>query len=410
MQCRACGANADLPGGPALCPACLAVTGGELATGSKVSSSALWLWTSAPARQALATGDLGVIIKAWRAATGTNQRTLAEDIGYDPTYISMIETGRRDIVDVDSRRRFAKHLGIPPRIIGVTDAHDADHIAMLQFGHSTLRLATLARRNGQGATAVNELWPLVARLEARTEQGLVDRDLLILLSRARAELGVSLGYVLPEERLAAAVRWTGKALHIAERLEDTNLHAYTLRVHGNELRKAGRLPAAFARLTHAAAITSPERRAAVLLQLARITHDPDAFDATIAELRGLAECKASGDEEGLLNPTAIREAHLRGLLATGRTRPATNLLDHPAASGWVPPQWRIIERITIAEVLIASGDPSSAQTELAAAIAAAEEHRLPHQLQRASRAAVGTLPGIAMQAHLALQRVTTLPP
>ena len=56
----------------------------------------------------------------------------------------MIETGRRDIADVATRRRIAMHLGIPLHRVGVTDAEAADHIAMLQFGHSAVRLAVLA--------------------------------------------------------------------------------------------------------------------------------------------------------------------------------------------------------------------------------------------------------------------------
>lgn len=369
----------------------------------------LWLWTSAEARSALATGNLGIIMKVWRSATGTGQRALAEALGYDPTYISMIENHRRDIVDVESRRRFAHHLGIPPHVLGVTDRDDADHVAMLQFAYSTLRLAALARRSGHGAAAVNELWPLVARLEVRGEQGMLDPDLLTLLAKARAELGVSLGYVLPEERLASAARWTGKAVQIARHLDDPGLRALALRVHGNELRKAGHTAPAQAHLTHAAAITSGARRAEVLLQLARVTFDPDAFDVLVNELRQLADQDLNGSADGLLNPTAIRETELRGLLATGRAGQALKLLETSTAIGWAPPQWRIIEQITVAEVLIACGDTTAAARELTGAVADAATHRLPHQLQRALRAAHTRLPDIAEQAAQALQQLTAPP-
>jgi transcriptional regulator with XRE-family HTH domain/predicted negative regulator of RcsB-dependent stress response len=386
----------------------LAATGGTLAPG-RGKPSALWLWTSADARAALATGNLGIIMKAWRTITGTGQRALAEALGYDSTYISMIENNRRDIVDVDSRRRFAHHLSIPPHVLGVTDRDDADHVAMLQFGYSTLRLAALARRSGHGTAAVNELWPLVARLEARGEQGMLDHDLLTLLARARAELGVSLGYVLPEERLASAARWTGKALQVAQHLDEPDLRSYALRVHGNELRKAGHPAAAHLHLTHAAAITSGAGRAEVLLQLARVTFDPDILDALIIQLRQLADQDLDGSADGLLNPTAIRETELRGLLATGRAGQALQLLETFAASGWAPPQWRIIERITIAEVLIACGDTTAAAFELTAAVADATVHRLPHQLQRAQRAAQTRLPDIAEHAARGLQTLTAPP-
>jgi hypothetical protein len=53
------------------------------------------------------------------------------------------------------------------------------------------------------------LWPLVAWLEARSVAGSIEREALTLLARARTELGVSLGRILPAERLAGAARWTG---------------------------------------------------------------------------------------------------------------------------------------------------------------------------------------------------------
>ncbi|MEU0383190.1 hypothetical protein [Streptomyces chartreusis] len=71
---------------------------------------------------------------------------------------------------------------------------------MLQFGESTVRLAEVARQSGHAAEAVSELWPLVARREARVEDGHTERDALHLLARARVGLGVALGNVLPEER------------------------------------------------------------------------------------------------------------------------------------------------------------------------------------------------------------------
>ena len=62
--------------------------------------------------------------------------------------------------------------------------------------------------------------------------------------------------MLPEERLTGAAAWTGKALVLARNLDDEDFLATTLRMHGNELRKAGRLRAAVARLEHAAAVST----------------------------------------------------------------------------------------------------------------------------------------------------------
>lgn len=178
MRCRACGSRVDEIDGASLCPACAAVVGAPREPLRTASPSVLWLWTSPQARSALATGDLGAMVRAWRLATGTSQQSLADQLGYDSSYISMIETGRRDVVDVVNRRRIGQHLGIPLHRVGVTDLDAADHVAMLQFGHATVRLATLARQSGLGAAAVNELWPLVARLEARAAEGMIDKSTL----------------------------------------------------------------------------------------------------------------------------------------------------------------------------------------------------------------------------------------
>ncbi|WP_412542607.1 helix-turn-helix transcriptional regulator [Longispora sp. K20-0274] len=366
----------------------------------------MWLWTAPNARAAIATRNLAVILRAYRAATGQSQRALAESLGYDPTYVSMIETGRRDITDVSALRRIARHLGLPPHALGVTDAEAADFAAMLQFGESTIRLAGLARQSGHGASAINELWPLVARLEARTADGHVDRDVLLLLGRARAMLGVALGDVLPEERLTSAARWTGRALRIAQRLDDPDLLSHTLRVHGNELRKVDRKGAAAIRLQHAAHLAPAGERGAVLIQLARTVGDlgdAELFDSVITDLLRFVDRAPSTP---LVNPFVVREVHLRGLVGTGRAALAARLLQQPSADpGTAAPQWRAIERVTAAEVYRAQHDTAGAETALRAAIATAEDYRLPHQIQRAIRAAGDTLPGIAELGETALGKL-----
>jgi hypothetical protein len=76
------------------------------------------------------------------------------------------------------------------------------------------------------------LWPLIAGLETRIAAGHAERQVLVLLTQARAALGVALRHLLPDEQLATAARWTGKALRIAERIGDQQLLAYVLPMHG----------------------------------------------------------------------------------------------------------------------------------------------------------------------------------
>lgn len=151
-----------------MCPTC-ATNGsvGRSVVRAAPIASAVWLWATPEAATVIATRDLPTILRAYRRINGVSQATLAELLGYDNSHVSMLETGRRMISDVDARRRIASHLALPAPVLGVTDADDAEFRAMLQFGDSTVRLADIARQAGRAVEAVNELWPLVARLEAR---------------------------------------------------------------------------------------------------------------------------------------------------------------------------------------------------------------------------------------------------
>ena len=109
---------------------------------------------------------------------------------------------------------------------------------MLAFGTSVIRLADIARHGGRAAEAASELWPLITRLEARIATGHAEPEAVRLLAQARVSFGVTLGHLLPEEQMATAARWTGRALRLAWDLGDRTLLASVLRMHGNELRKA----------------------------------------------------------------------------------------------------------------------------------------------------------------------------
>ena len=386
MRCDRCGAAVQH--GHARCIACTAASGQALPHTATPTRTTLWLWTSPAAKTAVATGNLATILRTYRLLSGVTQRALADALGYDVTYISALENERRHITGVTDLRRIADHLGVPRHVLGITDPHDTDYHAMLQFGESTLRLAVIARSAGKPADAINELWPLIVCLEARLTQGQAEHAVLDLLARARAQLGVFLGDLLPTQHLATAARWTGRALHIAAHLNDRDLHAYTLRVHGNELRKAGNDTAALARLQQAAALASDTERPAVLVQLARAaaeTGHARLFDDTLGEAWRICQTVTT---TALFNPTVLSEVRLRGLMRTDRTREAIrHLEDETPEAHLVAPQWRIIERVTCGEVLLAAGRAHEAAGILIAAVNAAAAHRLPQQIQRILRVA-----------------------
>jgi len=65
---------------------------GAGAPAAAVAAAAAWL----PARGAPGTGRApGDVLQGHRKANGLNQQQLADMLGYDRTYISMIESGRR---------------------------------------------------------------------------------------------------------------------------------------------------------------------------------------------------------------------------------------------------------------------------------------------------------------------------
>lgn len=329
-------------------------------------------------------------------------------LGYGKTYISMIETRRRIIGDVATLRHIAHRLGIPVHILGVTETDDATFKAMMQFAESVLNLADVARQAGRADDAINELWPLIARLEARAADGFVDRASLALLGKARASLGIALGTLLPEERLTTAAKWTGQALVIAQRLEEPEFLAYTLSMHGNELRKAGRTGAAIERIRRSIAVCpDPAARTTALAFLARAAgeaENAEMFDSTMITYRNQLD---QVENTGLLsNRFAYHEVLLRGLVGTGRARRAVKLMgDRQSNSHAAAPQWTVIERVTAGEVLLATGDRDGAEEALCTALDGAERYRLPHQAQRAIRVASGSLEAVADEGRAVLVRL-----
>jgi transcriptional regulator with XRE-family HTH domain len=409
-RCEGCATELSRYATPSVCPTCYVVSGHRPpATPSRRLSPALWLWSTPDAATALATRDLGVILRTYRRLNSLSQEKLAALLGYDKTYVSMIETGRRVINDVATRRHIADTLALPAHILGITDTSDADFAAMIQFADSTIRLAEIARQAGRAIEAVNELWPLVARLEARAAEGHLERDTLVLLGQGRLALGVSLGTVLPEERLVTAAHWTGKALRVAEGLQDPPFLAHALRMHGNELRKADRVSAGIARLHHAVQLSvGTEDRGTALALLARAAGEQGntgMFDRALAGYRQLLD--NGGDQSTLVNPFTFREIELRGLINTGRPANAVRLI-HTGLPDAAPvsPQWRIIERVTAGQVLLAGGQRDEAEEALRGALTAAEVSLLPHQIQRTIRAAeAGQLYGVAQDGRTALHRL-----
>ena len=101
-------------GATTTCSACQVTAGGpDPAPAEPQLAPAAWAWTDPAAAQALRSRQLGLILRAYRTASGLTQEQLAARLGYDKTYVSMIETGRRAVHDVPARRHIARP-GDPP--------------------------------------------------------------------------------------------------------------------------------------------------------------------------------------------------------------------------------------------------------------------------------------------------------
>jgi DNA-binding XRE family transcriptional regulator len=107
-HCQRCGSPGSPSGVPASCAACQ--IGGQPTALGPLVPAASWLVTAGGGPPG---GDLGAILRGYRHASKLTQQQLADLLGYDRTYISMIECGRRAITDRGTLTHIARTLAIP---------------------------------------------------------------------------------------------------------------------------------------------------------------------------------------------------------------------------------------------------------------------------------------------------------
>lgn len=72
-------------------------------------------WLSRPTQEAsLNTGLLAEVLREYRQANGLNQAAMAKLLNLDQSYVSKIETGQRQVRDLETLLRIANRLNIPP--------------------------------------------------------------------------------------------------------------------------------------------------------------------------------------------------------------------------------------------------------------------------------------------------------
>ena len=84
-RCASCGAPLSLVSAESLCVTCYAAdpNAPRVTVPARVPKPA-WLWVAPSAARALATRDLGIILRAYRKVNQLSQVRLAEQLGYDP--------------------------------------------------------------------------------------------------------------------------------------------------------------------------------------------------------------------------------------------------------------------------------------------------------------------------------------
>ncbi|MFI1189744.1 hypothetical protein [Streptomyces californicus] len=167
------------------------------------SQQAAWLWTAPEAQAVLAT-RVGSILRTHRRMRSQIQTATGDLLGYDKTYVSAIELGKRRVTDVASLRHIAERNGVPPHVLDVTDIADTDFRAMFLS-----RAATAQMRAGDadaGAATGHEVLTLVDGIRSAR----LDDHLRTMLGEARQLAGakplrtlLERGDTLLKERAAA---------------------------------------------------------------------------------------------------------------------------------------------------------------------------------------------------------------
>jgi len=336
--------------------------------------------------------DVGAFLKGYRKAHGLTQSQLATILEFDQSYISKLENGQ-SLQKITTLKEIATRLAIPPHLlIGVTPEDFATRYSaeLLEVAPAVIRLARTVREAGRADEALNELWPVLNRLETQAEHDQNNAPLLLTLAAGQTALGVILGDLLPEEDLFVTVRYLKQAVSIVEELGDDTLKAEVYRECGNELRKYKQLPEAIYHLERAYILASDSvdigLTAGLLARAYGEIGEGNHFDITIKQ--ALHQLDTATYFTALFNPITVHEIHLRGLVSLRRFDKIPSMLqnyDQRNAAFHVAPQWHAISPITVAEAMFRIGKFDDGLERLQTGLINAEVCKLPHQVQRAMR-------------------------
>lgn len=276
--------------------------------GLNTAPAVRWLWLLPEARQVLEARELAVILRCYRKLTGLSQSAMGELLGYNPSYVSLLERRQRTINDRQGLSPASRALAIHrtpwksrPRRTPTSSPRSSSGSRPSDSQQSHGRPDALLRQS----RSCGHWWPAGGPSEGGAGR--------LRQARARATLSTSLGHALAEERLYLAASWTGRATRLARHLDDGAFLGHVLRMHGNELRKAGRGGAAIARLTEAAELSrNGQERGQTLILLARAAGEQGnavLLDDSVTAAERLMD--TAGPSGILFAPFSLREVHMR---------------------------------------------------------------------------------------------------
>lgn len=79
-----------------------------------------WLSSRTPGQAELNTGLLAEVLREYRQANGLNQAALAQLLNLDQSYVSKIETGKRQVADLETLLQIANRLNVPSTRLGIS--------------------------------------------------------------------------------------------------------------------------------------------------------------------------------------------------------------------------------------------------------------------------------------------------
>jgi transcriptional regulator with XRE-family HTH domain len=79
-----------------------------------------WLSSRTPGQVELNTGLLAEVLREYRESNGVSQADLAQLLHLDQSYVSKIETGKRQVGDLETLLQIAHRLNVPPSRLGLS--------------------------------------------------------------------------------------------------------------------------------------------------------------------------------------------------------------------------------------------------------------------------------------------------